>query len=141
MKQALQKISFIPFSYIIDKWRWDVFSGEIKPEQYNDHWWALCKKYQGIKPPMEREETNLFDPGRFFHVAHNTEYLRYFLSHVLQFQFHEALCDAAGHRGPYHNCTIHKSKKAGEKLRYVKTHVSIFVFLSNKVSLIKTEYL
>lgn len=119
LRQALQKVAFIPFSYIIDKWRWSVFAGRTKPEAYNKYWWELRKKYQGVSVPkgMKRQDENLCDPGTFFHVAHNTEYLRYFLSHILQFQFHKALCDEAGVQPPYHKCSIHNSKKAGKKLR------------------------
>ena len=135
LKQALQKVSFIPFAYIVDKWRWSVFSGNTKPDEYNAYWWDLRKQYQGIEPPRLKngdkdkrrmEDTDLFDAGTFFHVAHNTEYLRYFLSHVLQFQFHEALCDESGHTGPYHKCSIHKSKAAGKKLRYVSTWILLW---------------
>lgn len=119
MKQALQKVAFIPFAYIIDKWRWSVFAGKVKPKEYNTYWWELRTKYQGVSIPkgMKRNDEELCDPASFFHVAHNTEYLRYFLSHILQFQFHKALCDEAGVKGPYHKCSIHKSKKAGRKLR------------------------
>ena len=117
LKQALQKVAFIPFAYIVDKWRWSVFSGETKPEDYNKFWWELRAKHQGIKEPFKRNDPKLFDAGTFFHVAHNTEYLRYFISHILQFQFHEVLCDESGFKGAYHKCSIHNSKKAGQKLR------------------------
>ena len=119
LKQALLKLPFIPFSYIVDKWRWSVFSGRTEPVEYNRYWWELRKKYQGISIPkgMNRNDDLLCDPGTFFHVAHNTEYLRYFMSHILQFQFHKALCDEAGVGSPYHKCSIYKSKRAGEKLR------------------------
>lgn len=119
LKQALQKVAFIPFAYIIDKWRWSVFAGKTQPKEYNKYWWELRNKYQGVTIPkgMERNDEDLCDPASFFHVAHNTEYLRYFLSHILQFQFHKALCDEAGITGPYHKCSIHKSRKAGRKLK------------------------
>lgn len=121
LKQALQKVAFIPFSYIIDKWRWSVFKGTTKPKDYNKYWWELREQYQGVTAPeiekRKGKEEELFDAGTFFHVAHNTEYLRYFLSHVLQFQFHKALCDEAGISEDYHKCSIYKSKKSGKKLR------------------------
>ena len=41
MKMALQKIAFLPFGKMIDEWRWQVFSGEIAPEDYNAGWWRL----------------------------------------------------------------------------------------------------
>jgi len=121
LKQALQKISFIPFAYIVDKWRWSIFNGETTPDKYNDYWWELRRKYQGVDAPKikirEQKKDELFDAGTFFHVAHNTEYLRYFISHVLQFQFHKALCDASDNTKDYHECSVYNSKDAGKKLR------------------------
>ncbi len=115
LKMALDKIAFLPFGLLIDKWRWKVFSGEITPEQYNKAWWDLKAKYQGVAPPVERSEAD-FDPGAKYHIASNTPYARYFLARILQFQFHRALCEAAGEKGPLHRCSIYKSKAAGERL-------------------------
>ncbi len=115
MRLALDKIAFLPFAKLVDQWRWGVFSGEISPEQYNAAWWELRTRYQGIVPPVERDEDD-FDPGAKYHVPGNTPYTRYFLAHILQFQFHKALCEAAGHQGPLYSCSIYDSKEAGEKL-------------------------
>jgi len=112
MKVALEKIAFLPFGIKVDKWRWDVFNGSVKPEQYNQHWWDLTKQYQGMVPPTERGATD-FDPGAKFHVASNTPYMRYFLADILQFQFHRALCKKAGFTGPLNECTIYNNKDAG----------------------------
>jgi peptidyl-dipeptidase A len=115
MKLALDKIAFLPFGKLIDQWRWQVFSGAISPESYNAGWWNLRTRYQGIAPAVERTEAD-FDPGAKYHIPGNTPYTRYFLSHVMQFQFHKALCEAAGYEGPLHNCSIYDNKAAGEKL-------------------------
>ena len=115
MKLALDKIAFLPFGKLIDQWRWRVFSGEITPENYNAGWWDLRTRYQGIAPAVARTEAD-FDPGAKFHIPGNTPYTRYFLSHVMQFQFHKALCEAAGNTGPLHDCSIYNNKVAGEKL-------------------------
>jgi peptidyl-dipeptidase A len=112
MQVALSKIAFLPFGLLVDKWRWDVFSGEAKPDQYNQHWWDLKKQYQGVAPPLERAATD-FDPGAKFHVAANVPYMRYFLAAVLQFQFHKALCAKAGFQGPLYECSIYGNKDAG----------------------------
>ena len=116
MKVALEKVAFLPFGKLIDEWRWDVFSGKTSKDQYNAHWWELRQKYQGISAPNARSESD-FDPGAKFHVASSTPYIRYFLAAVYQFQFHRALCKAAGHTGPLSTCSIYKSTAAGEKLR------------------------
>ncbi|MGI2182459.1 M2 family metallopeptidase [Shewanella oncorhynchi] len=115
LKQALDKIAFLPFGLMIDQWRWKVFSGEITPAQYNQAWWELREKYQGVKAPTERSEAD-FDPGAKYHVPGNVPYTRYFLAHILQFQFHQALCETAGDKGPVHRCSIYGNQAAGEKL-------------------------
>jgi peptidyl-dipeptidase A len=97
LHKALEKIAFLPFALMIDKWRWQVFSGEIPPEKYNEAWWQLRLKYQGVAPPVERTEAD-FDPGAKYHVPANMPYARYFLADILQFQFHRALAQVAGDR-------------------------------------------
>ena len=114
MKIALDKVAFLPFGKLIDEWRWDVFAGEIKPADYNKAWWELREKYQGVAPPVARTEED-FDPGAKYHIPANTPYTRYFLSFILQFQFHKALCEAAGFKGPLHECSIYGNKEAGKQ--------------------------
>jgi peptidyl-dipeptidase A len=115
LKVALDKIAFIPFGLMVDQWRWKVLAGETTPEQYNQLWWQLREKYQGVAAPVERSD-NAFDPGAKYHVPANVSYTRYFLAHVLQFQFHKALCDIAGSEEALHRCSIYGSKEAGEAL-------------------------
>ncbi|XP_067126754.1 angiotensin-converting enzyme-like isoform X2 [Centruroides vittatus] len=113
MEMALKKVAFLPFGYILDKWRWEVYSGEIPLEEWNKGWWEMRFKYQGICPPVMRTEID-FDPGAKFHVPANTPYIRYFISFIIQFQFHEALCRVSGYQGPLHKCDIYNSKEAGK---------------------------
>jgi peptidyl-dipeptidase A len=115
MKMALDKVAFLPFGLLIDKWRWDVFSGKVTPAEYDASWWKLAAQYQGVSPPNSITEDD-FDPGAKFHVASSTPYLRYFLARIYQFQFHKALCAAAGHTGPLDSCSIRGSQEAGAKL-------------------------
>jgi len=115
LKDALSKVAFLPFGKVIDQWRWDVFSGKIAPADYNKSWWALRQKYQGIAPPVNRDESD-FDPAAKYHIASNTPYMRYFLARILQFQFYRSMCEAAGHKGPLHECNFYGSKEAGARL-------------------------
>ena len=114
MKVALEKIAFLPFGRLIDQWRWKVFAGEITPEHYNSWWWELRRRYQGIAPPLPRSEAD-FDPGAKYHVPTNTPYTRYFLSYILQFQFHRALCAASGSKTPLYQCSNYGSQEAGRR--------------------------
>jgi peptidyl-dipeptidase A len=114
LRRALEKVAFLPFGLVIDQWRWKVFSGDIKPEDYNKAWWELRLKYQGVAPPAARSEAD-FDPGAKYHVAGNVPYMRYFLADILQFQFYRALCKEAGYKGPLNRCSFFNSKEAGAK--------------------------
>jgi peptidyl-dipeptidase A len=116
LARALEKVAFLPFGLLIDQWRWKVFSGEITPENYTKTWWELKLKYQGVAPPGDRTEQE-FDPGAKYHVPANVPYTRYFLAHILQFQFHRALAEAAGCKDPLNRCSIYGSKEAGAKLK------------------------
>ena len=114
MRQALDKVAFLPFGLMVDQWRWKVFSGEYSPSEYNDGWWELRDKYQGLKPPSTRPG-DAFDPGAKYHIPGNTPYMRYFLAHILQFQFHKAACDMAGFEGPLHRCSVYGNKEVGAR--------------------------
>ncbi|KAK7872177.1 hypothetical protein R5R35_001739 [Gryllus longicercus] len=123
MAMALDKVAFLPFGLLIDMWRWDVFSGNVTSDQWNEHWWYLRKTIQRIKPPVPRNEED-FDPGAKFHVPGDSQYIAYFIAHVLQFQFHKSLCEAAGQYNPndtnsepLHKCDIFRSIEAGNLLR------------------------
>lgn len=115
LQQAADKIAFLPFGLVVDKWRWGVFSGDIEPADYNRTWWELRRKYQGIAPPGERTEAE-FDAAAKYHVAANVPYMRYFLAHILQFQFHRAMCREASYKGPLNRCSVYNSKVAGARL-------------------------
>jgi peptidyl-dipeptidase A len=115
MQRALEKIAFLPFGLLIDQWRWKVFSGEVTPAQYNNAWWDLRLKYQGVAPPVPRSEDD-FDPGAKYHVPANVPYTRYFLADILQFQFHRALAKTAGCTLPLNRCSIYENKEAGARL-------------------------
>jgi len=115
LRQALDKVAFLPFGLLVDKWRWGVFDGSITPESYNQAWVDLKRDYQGVTPPVERP-ADAFDPGAKYHIPGNTPYMRYFLAHILQFQFYKAACDQAGWEGPLHRCSFYGNKEVGEKL-------------------------
>ncbi|MEA1013371.1 M2 family metallopeptidase [Sphingosinicella sp. LY1275] len=115
LRQAMDKVAFLPFGLLVDKWRWGVFNGSIPAGQYNKGWDDLRLQYQGIVPPVARTEAN-FDPGAKFHIPGNTPYTRYFLARVLQFQFYKAACDQAGWKGPLHRCSFYGNKEVGAKL-------------------------
>jgi peptidyl-dipeptidase A len=115
LRQAMDKVAFLPFGLLVDKWRWGIFDGSIPASGYNKGWTDLRLQYQGITPPEARDESK-FDPGAKYHIPGNTPYARYFLARILQFQFYKAACDAAGWKGPLHRCSFYGNKDVGAKL-------------------------
>jgi peptidyl-dipeptidase A len=120
LQRALEKVAFLPFGLKVDRWRWDVFSGAIGPDDYNRTWWEMTERYQGVRPPRPRDESE-FDPGAKYHVPSGVPYLRYFLARILQFQFHRALARTIGFDGPIHRASVYGSKEAGDRLRRLLT--------------------
>ncbi len=114
LKMSLDKIAFLPFGLLVDRWRWEVFSRQVTPEHYNDAWWALVAKYQGMAPPGPRP-ADAFDPGAKFHVADSTPYMRYFLADIYEFQFYRAACRQAGWKGPLNRCSVFGNKTVGAR--------------------------
>lgn len=115
LRQAMDKVAFLPFGLLVDRWRWGVFDGTIKPADYNRAWTQLRTQYQGIVPPVDRP-ADAFDPGAKYHIPATTPYTRYFLARILQFQFYKAACDQAGWTGPLHRCSFYGNKEVGAKL-------------------------
>ena len=115
MKQALEGVVIIPWALMLDKWRAGIFEGDITEENLNESWWEMRKYYQGIAPPSKRSE-EYFDAGAKYHIPGNTPYTRYYLARIMQYQFHEALCEASGYEGYLHECSVYGNKDAGEKI-------------------------
>ena len=116
MKQALDGVVSLPWTLMLDKWRSGVFTGEITEDNLNSSWWELREKYQGITSPMQRGE-EYFDPGAKYHIPGNTPYTRYYLAKIMQYQFHESLCNDMGFEGALHECSIYNNPEAGIKIR------------------------
>jgi len=114
MRSALDKVAFLPFGLLVDRWRWQVFDGTLTPETYNQGWWDLRREYQGVRPPVERTADH-FDPGGKFHIPNHVEYTRYFIAGILQFQLHQAACEMVGWDGPLHRCSIDGNEEVGER--------------------------
>ena len=115
LRQALDKIAFLPFGLMIDRYRWGIFSGQIPANQYQAAWDRMRLQYQGIVPPSPRTEQN-FDAGAKYHVPASVPYTRYFLARILQFQFFKAACDIAGWHGPLHRCSFYGNREVGRRL-------------------------
>ncbi|MEP3051530.1 MAG: M2 family metallopeptidase [Erythrobacter sp.] len=115
LRQAMDKVAFLPFGLLVDRYRWSLFDGSVAPGDYNSAWTDLRREYQGIVPPVERPADG-FDPGAKYHVPGNVPYTRYFLARILQFQFYKAACDTAGWEGPLHRCSFYGNEEVGQNL-------------------------
>ncbi|XP_029095804.1 angiotensin-converting enzyme 2 [Monodon monoceros] len=115
LKQALTIVGTLPFTYMLEKWRWMVFKGEIPKEQWMQKWWEMKREIVGVVEPLPHDETYC-DPACLFHVAEDYSFIRYYTRTIYQFQFHEALCQTAKHEGPLYKCDISNSTEAGQRL-------------------------
>jgi peptidyl-dipeptidase A len=115
LRQAMDKVAFLPFGLMVDRYRWQLFDGTIPADQLNKGWNDLRLEYQGIVPPVERDESG-FDAGAKYHIPGNVPYTRYFLARILQFQFFKAACDQAGWEGPLHRCSFYGNEEVGKNL-------------------------
>ncbi len=115
LREAMDKIAFLPFGLLVDRYRWELFNGSIPANELNKGWNDLRLQYQGIVPPVERDETK-FDAGAKYHIPGNVPYTRYFLARILQFQFFKAACDQAGWEGPLHRCSFYGNEEVGKNL-------------------------
>jgi peptidyl-dipeptidase A len=120
---ALERVAFLPFGLLIDKWRWDVFSETTPEAEWNKHWWELREQYQKVKAPSDRTE-EFFDPGAKYHIPADSQYIAYFVAHILEFSFYRSLCIEAEQYNPadpsakpLHKCDFYRNEKAGNKLR------------------------
>lgn len=114
-KQALFKVPFLAFSYLVDVWRWRVFDGTYTNQNLNKAWWDTYFQFMGLVPPVARNESD-FDAAAKSHIVDGMEFARYYISGIIQFQFYEAMCRAANHSGPLHQCDFYNSKEAGQRL-------------------------
>jgi peptidyl-dipeptidase A len=45
LRQALHKLVLMPYTLLVDTWRFSVYRGQTLPHQYTEHWWNLrCVK-------------------------------------------------------------------------------------------------
>ncbi|RXN26547.1 angiotensin-converting enzyme 2 [Labeo rohita] len=118
LKQALTIVGTLPFTYMLEEWRWQVFKETIPKQEWMLRWWQMKRELVGVAEPVPRNELYC-DPPALFHVSGDYSFIRYFTRTIYQFQFQEALCQAAGHTGPLYTCDITNSTKAGNKLRHM----------------------
>jgi peptidyl-dipeptidase A len=115
LRQAMDKVAFLPFGLLLDRYRWGLYDGSIPEAATNTGWNDLRRDYQGVVPPVPRDAAG-FDAGAKYHIPGNVSYTRYFLARLLQFQFYKAACDTAGWKGPLHRCSFYGNKDVGAKL-------------------------
>ncbi len=115
LRQAMDKVAFLPFGLLLDRYRWGLYDGSIPEGEINTGWNELRQEYQGIVPPVPRDPAG-FDAGAKYHIPANVSYTRYFLARLSQFQFYKSACDTAGWKGPLHRCSFYGNKEVGAKL-------------------------
>jgi peptidyl-dipeptidase A len=117
MQDALDKIAFLPVRQADRPVALGRVQRQDHPRPVQRRLVGPARQVPGHRPAGDRKDPDFFDAGAKYHVPANVPYTRYFLARILQFQFHKALCAAAGHTGPLHECSIYGKTAAGDKLR------------------------
>ncbi|KAI4468733.1 angiotensin-converting enzyme [Holotrichia oblita] len=106
MTMALRKVAYAPFALLVDQ-------NGVRTMNFN--WWELRLLYQGIVPPIARNEGHL-DAVAKRHIPADLPYMKYYVALLLEFQIFDALCGAMGHTAQLHTCDIYRSREAGRIL-------------------------
>lgn len=119
LKEALNYIVFIPWSAgVMTEFEHDLYARNLKPDDYNQHWWQLVKKYQGVVPPSPRGE-EYCDAATKTHINNDpAQYYDYALSFVLLFQFHQHIAKNILNQSVYET-NYYGSKAVGDYLRSI----------------------
>lgn len=120
MTIAYMKLPEIPFGFVFEKLRYDLFAERVSIEHSNDYFWELTRKFQHIEPPnVDINRHRLFDVASRFHLAANVPYARYFFANILQYQqtVYGKLNTNQSLPLPLHKCDLYGSKRAGNLLK------------------------
>ncbi|XP_067882277.1 angiotensin-converting enzyme 2 [Heterodontus francisci] len=115
LKQALTIVGTLPFTFMLEQWRWKMFRGEIPKDQWMKKFWEMKREIIGVVEPLPHDETYC-DPAALYHISNDYSFIRYYTRTFYQFQFQAALCKIAGHTGELHKCDITNATDAGKKL-------------------------
>lgn len=90
LKEALNYVVFLPFSAgVMSEFENALYAENLPKEKYNEKWWELSKKYQGMVPPSNRGE-EYCDAASKTHINNDAaQYYDYAISYILLFQFHD----------------------------------------------------
>jgi peptidyl-dipeptidase A len=89
LTEAMNYVVFIPWSAgVMTEFEYELYTNNLPKEKFNEKWWELKKKYQGIVPPAERGE-EYCDATSKTHINNDAaQYYDYALSTVIFFQLH-----------------------------------------------------
>jgi peptidyl-dipeptidase A len=113
LKEALDYVVIMPWaSGVMTDFEHALYSENLSVDAFNQKWWELKKKYQGIVPPTERGE-EFCDAASKTHINNDAaQYYDYALANVLLFQFHMHIAKNILKQDP-HQTNYYGSKETG----------------------------
>lgn len=104
LSEALDYIVHIPWgSGVMTEFEYNLYAKNLPESQYNQLWWELVKKYQGIVPPTERKDADGYcDAATKTHINDDPAgYYDYSISNVFLFQVHTYIANNILHQDPH----------------------------------------
>ena len=119
LKEALNYVVFLPFSAgVMTEFENSLYAEKLPKDQFNQKWWELAKKYQGMVPPTDRGE-EFCDAASKTHINNDAaQYYDYAVSYILLFQFHDHIAKNILKQDP-HATNYYGSKEVGSFLKDV----------------------
>jgi peptidyl-dipeptidase A len=90
LSDALKHVVVLPWAAgVMTQFENKLYAENLPADQYNKTWWELVKKYQGIIPPSERNESYCDACTKTHIIDDAAQYYDYAMAEILLFQFHD----------------------------------------------------
>ncbi len=94
LQSAMDSIVFMPFSAgTMSHFERDLYEGNLPPSDWQKKWWDYAGQYQGVEPPVSRNDDALCDACTKTHINDDAaQYYDYALASLIKFQLHDHIC-------------------------------------------------
>lgn len=119
LQEALSYVVFVPFAAgTMTRFEHALYAEQLPADRFNQKWWELTLKYQGIVPPAARDE-RWADGLTKTHINDDpAQYYDYALSYAVLFQLHDHISRKILKQDP-HDTDYYGNREVGTFLKRV----------------------
>lgn len=117
LNEALDNaVVFLPWSAgVMTRFEHDLYEKKLPVDQFNQRWWELVARYQGIEPPAPRGEQYCDACTKTHIIDDPAQYYDYALAYLIRYQLHDYIARNILKQDP-HNCNYYGNKEVGKWL-------------------------